>query len=85
MFIAAYLSNVCPFVAQTLVRIDEQLLLCIRPGVTLDVWPQLVVPPLTALFANASWEAACYHAPLALPKVPHQAAGHKVYTMSMYS
>jgi hypothetical protein len=45
------LGNVGPSVAQLLVHLDQALLFLLRPGVPLDIRPQLVVPPLPALLA----------------------------------
>jgi len=65
-------------VAQVAVRVDQHLLLGAAPGVALDVRPQLVVPALTALLADAPGEVLGYGAPVALAMLADQPARRHV-------
>ena len=66
------LSYLRPFVAQVPVASNQQLLLSLRPGISPDVWPQLVIPALTALLADPSWKGCSNQAPTAFPVFLHQ-------------
>ena len=61
-------------VADFQVKADEDELLTVRPCLPLDVRPQLIVPPLSALLPNSARKCLCYYAPLPLSLRFHQAA-----------
>ena len=66
------LGDVGPLVADALVGLNQQRLLSGLPGVALDVGPQLVVPPLPALLADAPSKVPRNQAPVALTVLPDQ-------------
>ena len=66
------LGNVCPAVAHALVLGDELGLLALAPGVPLDVGPQLVVPALATLLADAPREVLGDDGPVALAMLTYQ-------------
>jgi len=71
---AAYLADVRPFVAQPGVSRCQQSFLLIRPRIPSNVRPQLIVPPLPALFADAPRERLGNGAPAALSMLLHKPA-----------
>ena len=58
------LCNIRPFITQFLMCVDQQLLFCLVPGVSLDIRSQLVVPPLSTLLADPPREISRYEAPV---------------------
>jgi len=61
-------------VAHILVGSNQQDLLCMCPSIPPDVWSQLIVPTLPALFADSPWERLSNKAPAAFSMLLHQPA-----------
>ena len=50
-----HLGNFSPFIAVASVHKVENPLLLLAPADLLDLWVQVIVPSLPALFTNATW------------------------------
>ena len=51
-------KNLCyisPFVALSLVRDEKNQFFLKAPGILLNLWVQMIVPSLSALFTDSSW------------------------------
>lgn len=58
------LCNLRPLVTILLVSLYNFVILLFGPLVLLDIWVQMIVPSLTALLANSTWQGLSYVAPV---------------------
>ena len=49
------LGDLGPSVSKFLMRVDDGPIFLFSPFVFLDVWVQVIVPPLSTLFADSAW------------------------------
>ena len=59
-----YFCNVSPLVCLVaILKVENPFFLASPWGASLDIWIQMVVPSLPALFANSSGKMICYRSP----------------------
>jgi len=61
------LGDVRPLVTILLLGFEDDAILLVAPGGLLDVWVEVVVPPLTTVLPNAAWQEGSTFGPFGWP------------------
>lgn len=77
-----YLADVSPFVTEQSVSCRHKFLFLVCPRITPNVWPQLIMPSFSALFANAPRKCFGNGAPTSFSKLAYQPAKKTRQTLS---